>query len=152
MDYVLTTNDLTVSFTDKDKIDVIAFSGNILNTWSTSDGLSKGSILWKIKEQDLGGSTALYKASNKALDILSKENDEYISSIVLMTDGMNNVGTYKSFENYYKNINKEIPIYSITFGDADPEELLDISNLTNGKVFDGKTNLTLAFKKVRGYN
>ena len=152
MEYVLTSNDLTVSFTNKDKIDVIAFSGSILDIWSTSDGLSKTNILWRIQEQDLDGSTALYTAANKALDILSKENDDYISSIILMTDGMNNVGTYRNFEKHYKSINKEIPIYSITFGDADPEELFEISNLTNGKVFDGKTNLTQAFKKVRGYN
>ena len=52
----------------------------------------------------------------------------------------------------WKKINKEIPIYSITFGNADERELLEISDLTNGKVFDGKDNLTLAFKKVRGYN
>ena len=69
-----------------------------------------------------------------------------------MTDGMANVGTFQSLSNTYKNIHKEIPIYSITFGNADEYELKQISNLTNGKVFDGKTSLVEAFKKVRGYN
>jgi Ca-activated chloride channel family protein len=46
----------------------------------------------------------------------------------------------------------DIPIYSIMFGNADESELLDIANLTNAKVFDGRTDLLKAFKEVRGYN
>ena len=69
-----------------------------------------------------------------------------------MTDGQNNVGYYRDFSNYYINLNKEIPVYSITFGSADEDELEQISKLTNGKVFDGKKDLATAFKKVRGYN
>ena len=69
-----------------------------------------------------------------------------------MTDGRANVGTFNDLRNEYLKINKEIPIYSITFGSADEDELNQISSLTNGKVFDGKQNLLYAFKKVRGYN
>ena len=111
-----------------------------------------GGLIYKIEEQDLSGSTALYPAAIKGLRILSNESDEYVSSIILMTDGRANVGTFSELKSVYKSINKEIPIYSITFGNADERELLEISDLTNGKVFDGKDNLTLAFKKVRGYN
>lgn len=53
---------------------------------------------------------------------------------------------------YYSSINMDIPIYSIMFGNADESELLDIANLTNAKVFDGRTDLLKAFKEVRGYN
>ena len=45
-----------------------------------------------------------------------------------------------------------LPIYSITFGSADEYELQDIAELTNGKVFDGRSDLVSAFKEVRGYN
>ena len=38
------------------------------------------------------------------------------------------------------------------FGDAEEEQLQDIADLTNAKIFDGKTNLLEAFKQVRGYN
>lgn len=31
-------------------------------------------------------------------------------------------------------------------------QLKEISNMSNGKVFDGKTDLVKAFKEVRGYN
>lgn len=153
MKYILTEADVLISFTDKDKIDVIPFGSDILATWSTSKGLSKKTILDNINNLNLNGSTALYPASIAALKILENENeDKYVSSVILMTDGLANVGTFSSLVQYYNKINKEIPIYSITFGDADEDELGQIADLTNGKVFDGKTSLIEAFKKVRGYN
>ena len=69
-----------------------------------------------------------------------------------MTDGEANVGTYSSLESKYLQINKQIPIYSIMFGDARENQLIQISKLTNAKVFNGKTDLVKAFKEVRGYN
>ena len=69
-----------------------------------------------------------------------------------MTDGAVNVGTFESLQRKYNQINKEIPVYSITFGSAVEYELDEIAELTNAKVFDGKTDLLKAFKEVRGYN
>ncbi len=69
-----------------------------------------------------------------------------------MTDGAVNVGNFNDLSNSYKKLNKEIPVYSITFGNASEMELSRIAKLTNAKVFDGKTDLLKAFKEVRGYN
>ena len=69
-----------------------------------------------------------------------------------MTDGHGNVGTFDNFKRKYDAINKDIPIFSIMFGSADKTQLEEIANLTNAKVFDGRTNLLEAFKQVRGYN
>ncbi len=152
MKYILTEADILLSFTEKDKIDIIPFGSDVLARWSTSDGLTKEELFNKINTLSLSGSTALYPASIEALKILNNESDDYVSSVILMTDGKANVGSYLNLNNYYKSINKEIPIYSITFGGADENELEVIANLTNGKIFDGKKNLVEAFKKVRGYN
>lgn len=38
------------------------------------------------------------------------------------------------------------------FGSASASQLDDIAKLSNAKVFDGRTNLLEAFKKVRSYN
>jgi Ca-activated chloride channel family protein len=38
------------------------------------------------------------------------------------------------------------------FGSASSNQLDGIAQLTNAKVFDGRTNLLEAFKQVRGYN
>lgn len=69
-----------------------------------------------------------------------------------MTDGMANVGSFSQLEKTYKKIGKDIPIFSIMFGDASEIELEEIANLSNAKVFNGKKNLLEAFKEVRGYN
>ena len=69
-----------------------------------------------------------------------------------MTDGESNNGTYQNLSNYYKNANSNIPIYSITFGASSEKQLQAIADLTNGKVFDGKSGLKQAFKEVRSYN
>ena len=69
-----------------------------------------------------------------------------------MTDGMINIGSFNTLSSYYKKLEKEIPVYSITFGSAEEYELEQIADLTNAKVFDGKRDLLTAFKEVRGYN
>ena len=46
----------------------------------------------------------------------------------------------------------DIPVFSITFGDADPSQLQQLAELTGGRVFDGTEDLTEAFRSVKGYN
>ena len=85
--------------------------------------------------------------------ILSKEDlNTYNASVVLMTDGQGNIGKLRDLTRVYDQVGKDIPIYSITFGSAEESQLEEISELTKGKVFNGKTNLRQAFKQVRGYN
>lgn len=69
-----------------------------------------------------------------------------------MTDGAANVGSFVDVRDYYNNNDLNIPVYSITFGSAEEEQLEEIAYLTNAKVFDGRTDLLKAFKDVRGYN
>lgn len=69
-----------------------------------------------------------------------------------MTDGMSNSGSYTNLVRKYNSLGKDIPIYSIMFGSAYQDELEEIAELTNAKVFDGKSDLLKAFKEVRGYN
>ena len=71
---------------------------------------------------------------------------------ILMTDGASNSGSFYQLKTSYNSIKKDIPIYSIMFGDALSYQLDEIARLTNAKVFDGRTNLLEAFKQVRGYN
>ena len=155
MDYILTEKaaDDMIQFSEKDKIDVIPFGNDVMGVWSSKDGSKNAELLKKIKAQGPNGATALYPAAIKGLDLLKNEDmDKYNVSVVLMTDGMANVGTYNQLEAAYKKLNKQIPIYSIMFGSASNYQLDAIAKLSNAKVFDGKTDLVRAFKEVRGYN
>ena len=155
MEYILTEKAASdyIQFSYKDKIDVIPFSSEVKTVWSTTDGSKTLDLLSNINNERVSGMTALYPASIKALEVLKDEdNSIYNTSVILMTDGIANVGSYMDLYNYYRKINSNIPIYSIMFGEADKRQLQEIANLTNAKVFNGKTNLVEAFKEVRGYN
>ena len=140
-----------IQFSSEDKIDVIGF-GTHINVLGSATGDKTLELLEKIKSYDYDGATALYPAAAKAIELLSSESDEYNVSVILMTDGVGNIGTYSDLLNTYQKYDKEIPIYSITFGDADIDQLEKMASLSNGKVFDGKNDLVKAFKTVRGYN
>lgn len=142
-----------LQFASKDKITVIPFSGRILGEWHTDNGIETQSLVNNILSLQPTGSTNIYDTSIRALEILDTENlDDYNVSVILMTDGMSNAGSYTNLARKYNYIDKDIPIYSIMFGNAYEDELEEIANLTNAKVFDGKSDLLKAFKEVRGYN
>ena len=153
MEYVLSSEakKSMIQFTNADKIDVIAF-GTHVRLLGSSNGEDTKKLLELINEYDLDGATSLYPAAKEAISRLANESSEYNSSVILMTDGIGNMGTFKELSDTYHQINKEIPIYSITFGDAEEEQLEKMAELSNGKVFDGKSDLVYAFKTVRGYN
>lgn len=155
MKYILNYNESSkdkLQFSQKDKITVIPFSTTVGNIWTTNSGYETEELINNITNYEVWGGTALYDAVEKALDILKDENDEYTKTVIAMSDGAVNTGSFNKLSKYYKNLNKEIPVYSITFGNASEKELTKIAKLTNAKVFDGKTNLLQAFKEVRGYN
>ena len=156
MNYILTQEEAEkdlLQYTEKDKITVIPFSTAVIDVWSTNNGALTDDLLNEINNLYPMGSTNIYDTSIKALEILNNEDlNNYNVSVILMTDGMSNMGEYEELSKYYKKIGKEIPIYSITFGNAYEDELQEIADLTNAKIFDGKTDLLEAFKEVRGYN
>ena len=80
------------------------------------------------------------------------EVDDYTTTVILMTDGDSNNGSLKDLSSYYSSNKLNIPIYGITFGNSSEYQLQKIADLTNGKVFDGKSGLKQAFKEVRSYN
>lgn len=154
MDYILTYEKAAkdkLQFSKKDKITVITFSGQVNRVISTSNGQNTDELLYNIKKEDVSGNTALYDAIISGLNILNSESDDYTKTIIAMTDGEANVGSFTDLKNKYQ-LSDKIPIYSITFGSASETQLNMIANLSNAKVFDGKNNLLEAFKEVRGYN
>ena len=156
MDYILdyeTASKDNLQFSDKDKITIITFEGYTKNIYETKYGTDTKDLIKVVDKLEVGGTTNIYDPSIAALKILSKEDsNEYTTTVILMTDGLSNRGSYYDLEKYYKNNKLDIPIYSITFGSSDEDELERVAKLTNGKVFDGKNGLLKAFTEVRSYN
>lgn len=155
MNYILSdeaANDF-LQFSAKDKIDIIPFNRTVLQSYSTDNGTKTKQLLTNIRKIKPNDTTALYPAVIEALMKLSQEDmEKYNVSIIAMTDGQANVGTFSKLKTIYNRNGKSIPIYSIMFGSAAKQQLQDMATLSNGKVFDGKQDLKKAFKEVRGYN
>lgn len=156
MEYILTQEKASqnmVQFSEKDKISIIPFNSEVLGKWQTEQGNNTTQLLKNIESEKVRGGTNIYVAIEKALSILEQEDfNTYNCSIILMTDGMSNSGTFEEVSSKYNKMGKDIPIFSIMFGEAEREQLEQISQFTNAKIFDGRTNLLGAFKEVRGYN
>ena len=155
MDYILTDRAQAelLQFTGEDIVEIIPFATSYDTIWTSHSEKELLQLNNKVKNKDPNGSTALYPAVQKALYILNKSyNEKYNSSVIVMTDGKGNIGTYASLAKVYQDLNHKIPIYSIQFASADPNQLELMAKLSNGKVFDGTHNLVEAFMEVRGYN
>ena len=75
------------------------------------------------------------------------------TAIVLMTDGRSNSDHQDEFESAYKSRGRDLPIFSIMFGDADPSQLKSLATLSNAKVFDGRSgDLAAVFRQAKGFN
>ena len=76
---------------------------------------------------------------------------QYTPAVILLTDGMSN-GSFDDFRRAYEEAGMDVPVFSIMFGDADPDQLDDLADFTNARVFDGREDLIGAFRSVKGYN
>ena len=141
-----------IQFSENDKIYVLPFASSVKSTYKTNSGIDTQEVINSINNLEPNGGTDIYNCSIEALKLLEKDSDEYNKTVILMTDGESQI-TYQNLYNYYTlGSNSKIPIYSIMFGSANESQLFDIAQLTNAKVFDGRTDLIEAFKEVRSYN
>ncbi len=154
MDYILDfdkAKEEFIQFSKQDKIYVLPFAGEVKNIWQTYDGRTTGELIANINGLYPSGGTNIYGCAQSALQMLSAYGNDYTKTVILMTDGESNGGSYSALANDYRKYTN-VPIYSIMFGSAREDELEDIAELSNAKVFDGRSNLIGAFKEVRSYN
>ena len=152
MDYIFgnEASSSMIQFSKMDKVDVIIFNHTLADL-ETVSGDQVYNLMGTLSNYTPNGTTALFPSVVEAYSKLNHDED-YNQSIIVMTDGAGNVGDFSDVRAIYKKNNRQIPIYSITFGDASEEQLEDLAELSNGKVFDGRVDLVKAFKAVRGYN
>lgn len=152
LDYEKASTD-KIQFSNNDKITIITFASGTKKIYDTRLGSETNILLDNINSLEASGGTNIYNPSIDALEVLlNDDNNEYTRTVILMTDGESNQGTYKELSNYYKKNKLDIPIYSITFGSSSEYQLEEIAKLTNAKVFNGKSSLRKAFLEVRSYN
>jgi Ca-activated chloride channel family protein len=99
------------------------------------------------------GGTDMYACARRAIDELRDHPAfaDHTAGVILMTDGRSD-GDPEAFARHYRELGLDIPIFAITFGNADPSQLEEVAALTRARVFDGREDLAAAFRHARGYN
>ncbi|TMC13498.1 MAG: VWA domain-containing protein [Chloroflexi bacterium] len=106
-----------------------------------------------------GGGTAIYDAvysAYQAAGTAIRAEPGRLYSIVLMTDGENNVGRDgPRFISDYRRLpddGRAVKTFAVLFGEASPTELKQVTDTTGGQVFDARAaSLTQVFKDISGY-
>lgn len=156
MNYILNYTEASkdmIQFSKHDTIVIIPFASYVQQPDIATNGRATDTLLINLNKLSPNGGTNLYGAVNNALSMMNDvDGDKYTKTIILMTDGEGNIGSYYDVYDTFTRLNSNVPIYSITFGNAMESQLEELANLSNAKVFDGKTDLLTAFKEVRSYN
>ena len=103
------------------------------------------------------GGTPLYETIARALEQLhgyGAKLRDYTPAIVVLSDGEANGGMrLEELQEKYEAVRgDDVPIFGILFGNSDDSSLEKLASMSGGRVFDGKGDLTRAFKEVKGYN
>ena len=132
----------------------ILFDDGIINILRASDDSDAAlqDLYDQIAAQEPDGGTDIYTAASMAYQLAAEYDlSQYTPAVILMTDGQS-IHNESVFEDTLSSYGNEIPVFSITFGDADPSQLEKLAKQTNARVFDGTKDLTDAFRSVKGYN
>lgn len=116
-------------------------------------------LLGHINGLEPKGGTDIYAPMRSGIDVLMEEGGSirgYLPAMILLTDGRSKSGTLQEVLQHWQLLDPGFPmppVFSVTFGKADPSQLHSIADATAGRVFDGRSGgLAQAFRKAKGYN
>jgi Ca-activated chloride channel family protein len=148
------TSQALIQWTPKDKIHIFTFN-NFVNGDQEGNGTaqSQADLLHFVERQHADGGTNMYACLNDAMRWIEAQPDRgnYLPAILVMTDGRSE-GNPGQFEAAWRVEGSGVPVFGVTFGDADASQLNTVANLTRARVFDGRKDLQGAFRAARGYN
>jgi Ca-activated chloride channel homolog len=137
-----------------DRIAVIPFDSRVRHvTRGSGSTADSASLIEAVDGNAAAGGTDIYACARAGLQEIRGTPDlgRYLPAIVLMTDGRSE-DHQQDFLDAWRRTGADIPIFGITFGDADRRQLDALADATRARVFDGRTSLREAFRAVRGYN
>jgi Ca-activated chloride channel family protein len=136
---------------------VVPFNNKPLAQWNV-EGNDIGDLrglLRQIETQGAGGGTRMYDAAVDAIKLLKPldETGRYHTSLILMSDGKSE-GSLSQFEAVVakEQLGRDIPMYTILFGQAEAKQMEPLAEWAGGRMFDGRKDVVKAFRKAKGYN
>ncbi|TIX62175.1 MAG: VWA domain-containing protein, partial [Mesorhizobium sp.] len=141
-------SEVLVQWTPSDHIFVLPFDSVVRDTFEAGgDTAGQSQLLSDVAVQRAGGGTDMYACAQQALQRITATPNlsKYLPAIVIMTDGRTD-GSPDMFLAQWRQAPVRVPVFGITFGDADKSQLDSLAKATSARVFDGSGDL------ARGYN
>jgi len=145
---------LLVQWTPTDRIIVIPFDDHVRSTLAaTGTPADQTRLLNAVAGEHADGGTDMYACADAAMAEIARTPNlaTYLPAVVIMTDGRSE-GDVAGFYRRWQATEPHVPVFGITFGDADKSQLDTLADKTSARVFNGGTDLAGAFRAVRGYN
>jgi Ca-activated chloride channel homolog len=143
-----------IQWTPADQIVVAPFNDHVEAVYEGSGKPEdQAKLLSSVFRHFADGGTDMYSCAAEALRRMAprRASGDYLPAIIIMTDGKTE-GSASDFETAWRSAGSSIPVFGVTFGNADVSQLNALAKLTGGRVFDGDKDLTGAFRATRGYN
>jgi Ca-activated chloride channel family protein len=157
MEFILTPAQaapVLAQWTPDDRILVFPFDSNVRTEFTaTGSEADQAQLLAQVEQQSADGGTDMYSCAAAALAAIKATPNlgNYLPAIVIMTDGRTD-GSADQFLGDWRAFDPHVPVFGITFGDADATQLTSLADATSARVFNGKADLAGAFRAARGYN
>jgi Ca-activated chloride channel family protein len=136
---------------------VVAFNSRVTATLEAqgNDPQVLSELLVKVEALEPGGGTNMYVAAAEAMKQIKvqAESGKYHAAVIVMSDGMSE-GGLPQFNAMLKDtgLGKDVPVFTILFGDAQPEQMKALAEAMSGRMFDGRVDVVQAFREAKGYN
>jgi Ca-activated chloride channel family protein len=147
-------------FQSRERVVMLAFSNKVqapvrVSFDAKAIDAARGQVQAYADGLKVKGGTAIYAALLEAEAIAAEErrlDPNRLVSIVLLTDGENNVGP--DLQGFRDRLAGGVSarVFPILFGEASTADMEALAQFTGGRVFDGrKARLAGVFKEIRGY-
>lgn len=147
-------SEVLVQWSPADQIIVLPFDSSVRGHYAgTGDATEQQGLLDVVDNERADGGTDMYACAGEALDTIAATGNlaAFLPAIVILTDGRSD-GDMDGFLQKWRQSVPHVPVFGITFGDADKSQLDTLAEVTSARVFDGRSNLSGAFRSARGYN
>lgn len=138
----------------RDISSVIFFNSNPSqpHTVQGNDPKTLRELLRQVEQMQPGGGTNMYAAAVAAYNVLRSFEEQiadYHPAVIVMSDGKSkgHLGQVEKMA-----FSQDVPVYTVLFGDADPDQMQKLASLTSGRMFDGRADMIRAFRMAKGYN
>ncbi len=137
---------------------IIPFNQKIIDEWKVRGNQSGQleDLVAKVIAMVPNGGTNIYLPTARAIAIMDAEPnlENYFPSIVLMTDGQSNIGRLEEVRRALETSRQQVefPVNAVLFGSASERQMQKLTQMTSGKIFDGRKDLVKTFREVKGYN